>query len=235
MTSYVLLKKRGGCNMAKHENLVGNKYGQLTVIKEVGFTTHLVTRQMQWECLCDCGGTKITTSAALKTNHTRSCGCLHAKTCTEKAKTLNYRHGKSNSSAYRTWSQMVGRCKNNRDPLYGGRGITFCDEWSVFENFYADMGDPPIGMSMDRIDVDGNYCKENCRWADYSLQAFNKRKHPKNTSTKTGVKLDKRSGKWGANIGKGGKRIWLGTFTSFEDAVKAREEAELKYFGFIKE
>ena len=88
------------------------------------------------------------------------------------------RHGKSTSRAYSSWAGMVGRCTNPNDPAfenYGERGITVCDEWRTFLGFYADMGDPPIGLSLDRIDNEKGYFKDNCRWADRETQSRNRR------------------------------------------------------------
>lgn len=82
-------------------------------------------------------------------------------------------HGKSKSLAYRRWSAMRARC-HSLHPRYGGRGIKVCDEWDSFVTFYQDMGDPPKGMSLNRIDNDGNYCKENCQWATDKQQARNR-------------------------------------------------------------
>ena len=138
-----------------------------------------------------------------------------------------------------SWGAMISRCynqNNHRYPEYGGRGIVVCERWkNSFENFLEDMGERPDGMTLDRIDVNGNYCKDNCRWATDSLQSFNMRKRKDNTSGKTGVYWEKRRGRWVASIDRNGETIYLGSYPAFEDAVKAREEAELKYFYMIKE
>lgn len=88
------------------------------------------------------------------------------------------KHGMEGTKTYNCWVMMKQRCKNPKCqfyPDYGGRGISYCEEWEKFENFYKDMGDKPKGYSLDRIDVNGNYYKENCRWATNSQQANNKR------------------------------------------------------------
>lgn len=103
-----------------------------------------------------------------------SCGCAKAGLCRDSST----RHGKSRSSVHNTWTSMLSRCQNkNSDdyPKYGGRGIVVCERWQTFESFLADMGEPAKGLTLDRIDVNGNYCKENCRWVDQKTQQRNRR------------------------------------------------------------
>lgn len=207
---------------------VGDKVGRLLLLEIVGKGRN---GTKICRCLCDCGTTKDIILSSLNNGLTQSCGCLYK----ESRKTCSATHGLSGSPTYNSWVAMRARCYDvNSDyyNLYGGRGITVCHEWMVsFETFLKDMGEKPQGCSLDRIDSDGNYCPENCRWATFSKQAYNQRKRNSNTSGRTGVHFHKATGKWAASI----KKKHLGVFESFEDACKARAEAELKYYGENKE
>lgn len=91
--------------------------------------------------------------------------------------TMHKRHGMSRTGTYKSWASMVDRCRNSNNvsyKLYGARGITYCPEWNEFINFYNDMGDSN-GLSLDRIDSNGNYCKQNCRWVTMKVQQNNRR------------------------------------------------------------
>jgi|DEB19_MinimDraft_3_1074340.scaffolds.fasta_scaffold35149_3 hypothetical protein len=140
------------------------------------------------------------------------------------------KHGMSNTSTYRSWHMMLQRCYNKNNPsfiYYGERGITVDEKWRSFENFYKDMGDRPEGTSIDRIDVNGNYCKNNCKWSSLYEQAKNKRKFKNCNSNVTGVHFYEKHNKWIAYITRNKKRKHLGYFLNFDDAVKARKIAEI--------
>lgn len=119
---------------------------------------------------------------------------------------------------------------------YGGNGVSYDTRWGDFLNFLEDMGERLEGTSLDRIDPSGNYCKDNCRWATREQQAYNQNLRATNTSGKTGVYACKRNKvpTWIAFIEVEGKRKHLGSFKSFELAVKIREAAGLKYYGNLK-
>lgn len=225
--------------MYKHEtNLSGTRLGRLLILSRYDPDPHDKDRVVRWNCLCDCGNTTIKTVYQLLAGRTTSCGC-YVKERTVEAKTT---HGLNDTKMYNILQNMKSRCynKNNQHyELYGGRGIKICDRWLQSKgegllNFVEDMGECPGGMSLDRIDVNGDYTPENCRWAIQSIQCFNQNQRKDNTSGRVGVYWVERLGKYQVNIAKDSKSIYIGVFTTFEQAVKAREDAELTYYGFTK-
>lgn len=142
-------------------------------------------------------------------------------------------HGMCYTPEYRLWSAIKERttsknCKSYSN--YGGRGIMMCDAWlNSFEAFYSDMGErPSVNHTIERKDNDKGYSPDNCVWASRTVQNINKRIQKNNTSGVRGVKQV--HSKWVAQIAVNRKRIWLGTFASFDEAVTARKQAEEKYF-----
>ena len=127
-----------------------------------------------WLCKCDCGNEINVPASSLKTGNTKSCGCYRVDIACKRFT----KHGMKHTPIYTVWCLMIQRCTDpnaTNYKNYGGRGITVCEEWKDFSKFYEDMGDIPPGMTLDRKDNDGNYCKENCRWASYLTQENNKR------------------------------------------------------------
>lgn len=149
----------------------GDRFHRLTVIRE-----EQTTYKRRFLCRCDCGKETVVKLGSVTSGYTKSCGCLSKEITSRRSTT----HGKSWTRIWMTWCHMRIRCENPADKdyaNYGGRGISVCDRWQVFANFYADMGDPPFkGASLDRIDNHGNYEPSNVRWATPIEQSRNQRR-----------------------------------------------------------
>lgn len=151
----------------------GEIFGRLTVIE---LSKKSKPKKIYWKCLCQCGNIIDVLSNSLISGNTKSCGCLRSELVSNKYST----HKKSTSSEYYTYYSMISRCYNKNNNVYqyyGGRGIKVCDRWlKSFENFYKDMGDKPSPKhSIDRINNNGDYEPNNCKWATQSEQTINSR------------------------------------------------------------
>lgn len=198
-------------------DLTGRTFNRLGVIGIAPPTEHQPTR---WHCACVCGKETIVGSYALTSGRIKSCGCYIKEFTGKRART----HGLTKSRAYRIWVDMRRRCLEPQEPSYrnyGARGIAVCERWKDphggFENFLADMGHPPHRHTLDRIDNDGPYAPENCKWATYKEQHRNKRTNRIEYLNGIGKPLSEWVEIHGANYYRVLHRLRLGW--TFEDAM----------------
>lgn len=189
-------------------NIEGEVFGRLTALRR-DFSKG---PKAYWLCRCSCGGHKVVRGQHLRAGNVRSCGCL--------LKDVSTTHGMTGCPEYRSWAAMKSRCENNSLRQwgdYGGRGISYHQGWADFNAFFRDMGPRPEGTSLDRIDNDGNYEPENCRWATPKEQANNTR--PYGEIKYRGV--SKKGRRFIAQFCPDGEHHRLGTFSTPEEAALA--------------
>jgi len=204
--------------MPKLIDLTGQRFARLTVLRRG------VTRgpRVHWHCRCDCGVEKDVSGVDMRQGKVKSCGCWRVEDIGNRRRT----HGMSSTRTFKCWQGMMRRCYEpaRRDfQHYGGRGIRVCDRWrEAFENFLADMGEMPVGMSLDRQDHDGDYSPGNCRWINQIAQIENRR----NTIwvEMDGQRLTQHAAARALQLPVNSIRRWMKDGLSFEDAAARTRE-----------
>lgn len=205
-------------------DIAGERFGRLVAVRCIGSRQVGGQKKRYWLCVCDCGVERELPQGSLTCGTTMSCGCLLRDTITK--------HGAYKTKVYGVWHAMLDRCRcstNESFRDYGGRGITVCDRWLDFQSFLADMGDRPEGGTLERIDVNGHYCPENCRWATQREQGNNRRNNLRLTANGRTQTL----AEWAAELGvpKSSIRYRLARGASVEDALfKPRDRSKRHEF-----
>ncbi len=188
----------------KYIDLTGMRVGRLTVMA-LADSNARTSRDSFWHCICDCGVETVVGSYNLRNGKSRSCKCLQRDTVVA----TFTRHGDAPMGAaapeYQVWASMIQRCQATSDhgyKNYGGRGIKVCARWKDYANFLADMGRrPTTGHQIDRIDNDGNYEPDNCRWATRREQMNNFRRNRRIAVSGENMTIAQAARRFGVNVG----------------------------------
>lgn len=197
----------------KFIDLTGFEFG---ILKIIGFAGIENKRTYHWYCKCKCGNIVKVESGNMKRGFTTSCGCVMIEKVRERRTTHGLASRQEGIETYRTWRSMIERCTNKKVASYqdyGGRGISVCSRWMNLENFLEDMGRKPNGLTLDRIDNNGNYCPENCRWTTQVQQCNNKRNNVNLTYCGKTQTISQWSRDAGINVHTLGSRIRAGWST----------------------
>lgn len=209
----------------------GEVYNDLTVLYKTQEYSRKHNKKERWMCLCVCGDRRDYQIDNVISGNSKRC-----VVCRRNNRII---HGEGvrtvkKSNTYNSWLSLKERCRNPNSVSYhnyGGRGITYNPDWEDYTKFLEDMGQCPEGYSIERVDVNGSYCKPNCKWATRAEQSYNRRKDPRNSSGVEGVSFRKDTGKWTAYIDKEGVRTRGGCFDTKEDAIQKRRELEILLYG----
>lgn len=207
--------------MGKLIDLTGQRFGRLVVMER---GTNSADRKIRWRCKCDCGNMTEVRTYYLIRGKVRSCGCIQRDKAANRAR----KHGFCGTRVYNIWCGIIRRCENQNYQgykNYGGRGIKVCEEWHDPKVFceWAIANGYSEDLTIDRIDVNGDYSPNNCRWADRTTQNRNQRRR-KDRADYTGVR--KANQKYAARIGVNGKSVYLGVFETAEEASEAYQRAK---------
>jgi len=161
-------------------DLTAQTFGSLLVLQRAECPASFARPRVAWLCACDCGNKKVVVADSLRAGLVKSCGCVkQSKEFRDDIKKRLTKHGMTHTPTWTSWAKMLQRCRNpmsTQYKWYGARGISVDERWLSFENFLADMGLRPSGTTLDRVNNDGPYCKENCRWSTHREQSANRRK-----------------------------------------------------------